>query len=110
MAKKKWWEQEESLVEISNDKGDHVVVHCDNLDQAHEVEGMVRRAGGTSDRDAQGVNERDAGRKWWQRDHDQVRVRSAPVVDPNEDLEPETDDDSITERNEQSANGGWWPF
>jgi hypothetical protein len=29
------------------------------------------------------------------------------VVDESEDLEAEQDDDSLTERNEQPAEGGW---
>jgi hypothetical protein len=32
------------------------------------------------------------------------------VVDESEDLEAEQDDDSLTERNEQPAEGGWFSW
>ena len=101
--------EDSSLVEISNDRGDHIVVNTPTHDDALDVEGQARRElGAKVDKDeklgARGQFEYQI------RDDDEYRVRSARVVDSNEDLEREEDDDSMTEQNEQSASNGWWPF
>jgi len=103
--------EDSSLVEISDDEGTHIVVNTPTQDDALDVEGMTRRgAGAKSDRDESLADEARADQRWERRDHDEYRVRSGRVVSPNEDLEPEQDDDSITERDEQSASNGWWPW
>ncbi|MEM9008747.1 MAG: hypothetical protein AAGE59_35205 [Cyanobacteria bacterium P01_F01_bin.86] len=108
-----------ALTEISNDKGDHVVVETDSLDDAYTVQGIARRHGNaTTDADERLSDQRRAAETYDARDHDQLRVRSGAVEPPNEDLEPESDDDSFREADEQpnnvdgdqSSSGGWWPF
>lgn len=103
--------EDSALVEISDDSGTHIVVNTPTHDDALDVEGWTRRgAGAKSDRDEALSRERRAEREYDYRDHDELRVRSGRVVDSNEDLEPEVDDDSVTEQSEQSASNGWWPF
>ena len=103
--------EDRSLVEISDDRGTHIVVNIPTHDDALDVEGQVRYAtGAKSDRDESLSQERRAARDYDNRDHEQLRVRSARVVDSTEDLEPEEDDDSVVEANEQPATKGWWPF
>lgn len=98
-----------SLVEISDDRGTHIVVNTPTHDDALDVEGWTRSGSGAkSDRDESLANEARADQRWDRRDHDELRVRGSRVVGPNEDLEPEGDDDSVTERDEQPAEGGWW--
>ena len=107
-----------ALTEISNDKGDHVVVETDSLDDAYTVQGIARKYGdATVDKD-EGRTGKIAEMEYEARDSEQLRVRSGKVEDPNEDLEPESDDDSLKEYDEQpnnvdgdqSSSGGWWPF
>ncbi|MDB9529921.1 hypothetical protein PN498_28300 [Oscillatoria sp. CS-180] len=95
--------------EISNDSGDHAVFDVP-ADGQETVERIMRDNNVERDRDDQLRRQYDAARRVDQRDSEQHRYRMEPVVDSNEDLEPEQDDDSITERNEQPASGGWWPF
>lgn len=104
--------EDRSLVEISDDQGTHIVVNTPTHDEALDVEGQVRHAtGAKSDRDERLSEARpmEAQMEYDSRDPDQLRVRSSRVVDPNEDLEPEEDDDSILEPDEQPATR-WWPF
>ena len=103
--------EDSGLVEISDDRGTHIVVNTPTHEDAMDVEGLTRReAGAKSDRDELLSRERRAAQEYDARDHDELRVRSGRVVNSNEDLEPEEDDDSIRERDEQSATNGWWPF
>ncbi len=103
--------EDKQLVEISDDRGNHIVIDAQSEDDALDMQGIARRDGGAVvDRDEALSRERRAEQEYNARDHDQLRVRSAPVEQPNEDREPETDDDSVTESNEQSATNGWWPF
>ena len=101
--------EDSSLVEITDDHGTHIVVTTPTHNDALDVEGWVRRGAGAKVDKDENLGER--GQFEYQiRDHDEYRVRSSRVIGPNEDLEPEEDDDSITERDEQSASNGWWPF
>ncbi|MEE4204489.1 MAG: hypothetical protein V2I45_12735 [Halieaceae bacterium] len=103
--------EDSSLVEISDDNGTHIVVNTPTQDDALDVEGWTRRgAGARSDRDEALSQERRAERQYDYRDHYELRVRSGRVVDNHEDLEPEVDDDSVTEANEQAAEGGWFSW
>lgn len=97
------------IVEIGTDVGDHVVVNVKTKTEAKKVEKIVKDAGGTVDTD-EGIykDSRRAQKRYEQRDHNQLRYSSGAVVNKNEDLEPEIDDDSIRERNEVPAEGGWW--
>ena len=96
------------IVEIGNDEGDHVIVNVKNKTEAKKVEKIVRNAGGTVDTD-EAIYHRSAAAQdnYNHRDHSQLRYHHGAVVNPNEDLEPEVDDDSINERNEVPAEGGW---
>lgn len=103
-------EPEDRIVgEISNDQGDHVV-----FDIASEDEGAMRRImrdeGIDRDRDDHLSRQRGADEKWDRRDHDQHRYHMDRVVDASEDLEAEVDDDSVEERDEQPAEGGWFSW
>jgi len=101
--------EDSALVEISNDSGTHIVVNTPTHDDALDVEGWVRRGtGATSDRDESLSQTRRAKQEYNARDSQELRVRSSRVVNPREDLEPEEDDDSIIERDEQAADGGWF--
>lgn len=103
--------EDSSLVEVSDDKGTHVVISAKDEDDALEIEGMLRRdAGAKTDKDERLSESRAAEREYKNRDPDQLRVRSGRVADKNEDREPEEDDDSVVEANHQSSSGGWWPF
>ncbi len=105
------------LVEISDDKGNHVVVNLSSEDDALDVEGLARRVGkAETDKDEQLSRLGRAGsRQYDSRDHDKLRVRSGPVVNPNADLEAEEDDDSTFDGNrdddmepdEVVADGPW---
>ena len=97
------------IVEIGNDEGDHVVVNVKNKNEAKKVEKIVKDASGTMDTD-EGIyhNSGRAQNNYKNRDHHQLRYGSDAVVDKNEDLEAEVDDDSIRERDEVPAEGGWW--
>ena len=95
--------------EISIDRGDHVVfeIPADGEDDLDRIMGDHRVR---YDHDEQESRRMDADRRWDRRDHDELRYHTDDVVKHGEDDEPEVDDDSIDERDEQSATGGWWPF
>lgn len=99
-------EEDKVIGEISNDAGDHVV-----FEVPAKKEGKVRRIMRENkiehDRDEQASQKYNAAKRN-QRDPHQHRYHMDKVVNPNEDLEPEVDNDSITERNEQAAEGGWF--
>jgi hypothetical protein len=108
-----------AVVEISDDRGTHIVISTPTHGDALDVEGWVRL--GTrakSDRDESLSQERRAAMQYQVRDHDELRVRSARVVNPKEDLEDSHDregDYSDDEPSEQApVTGGelgrWWPW
>ena len=95
--------------EISNDRGDHAVFDIP-ADGEDDVDRIMRDNGVRNDHDEQEGSRYDAERRWNRRDHDELRYHTDDVVDRDEDREAEVDDDTITERDEQSASGGWRLF
>lgn len=103
-------EDEDRVIgEVSNDRGDHVVFDIP-ADGEDTVDRIMRDSGVRHDHDAQEARRSDAVRRWNRRDHDELRYHTDVVVNHDEEIESEVDDDSITERDEQPASGGWWPF
>jgi hypothetical protein len=102
-------DDDRSLVEISNDDGDHWVADIPT-EGVKETERALRDAGVEEDRDETLSKIYAGDRILDNRDSDQYRSRSARVVDEGEDLEAEQDDDSTTERDEQPAEGGWFSW
>jgi hypothetical protein len=102
-------EEDRSLVEISNDAGDHWVADIPTS-EVKETEQALRDAGLEQDNDDCLINIFGARRIVDNRDAQQCRYRSERVVNESEDLEAEQDDDSLTERNEQPAEGGWFSW
>lgn len=102
-------ESDRVIGEVSNDRGDHAVFDIP-ADGEDDVDRIMRDHGVRNDHDEQESSRFDAERRWGRRDHDELRYRTDDVVSPDEDKEPEVDDDRVTERDEQSASGGWWPF
>lgn len=98
--------EDRSLIEISNDSGDHYVANVPS-DGVAKTERALRDADVERDKDDQLSRQYNAAEKAESRDKEQYRYRSEPVVNSKEDLEAEVDDDSILERNEQPS---WWPF
>lgn len=99
-------EEDETLFQVSNDNGDHYVVSVPTS-EADEVEGWFGRAKMKEDWDDE-IPYQSREREYDKRDHDEHRWTSDRVVDDDADLEPDEDDDSIDERDEQAASGGWW--
>jgi hypothetical protein len=99
-------EEDRSLIEISNDAGDHWVADVPT-DGVKETERALRDAGVKEDNDDLISKIFGASRIADKRDSEESRYRSDRVVDEEEDLEAEQDDDSLTERDEQPAEGGW---
>jgi len=92
--------------EISNDRGDHAVFEVPA--QAEQtIKRIMRDHNVAIDRDDQLSRQYNAAKQANQRDRDQLRYRMDRVGDRSEDLEAEQDDDSIRERDEQVADGGW---
>jgi hypothetical protein len=88
--------EDHSLVEISNDAGDHYVVNIPSQG-VQETEKALRDAGVQQDTDEQLLNTYQPSRIVDSRDPKQHRYRSAPVVDQGEDLE-----DTYDQENDQS--------
>lgn len=111
--------EDTSLVQISNDIGDHIVAEVPT-NAVDSIEIALGEAGLSPDNDESYTNLYSAERKYEQRDHEEMRYTSAPVVNEDEDLEAEIDDDTTldcdrdvdkepeaTEDDEQKATGGW---
>lgn len=101
-----------SLIEISNDNGDHWVAEIPTK-AVKETKKALRDAGCDLDRDEEAArNNREwAKRNFDRRDHDQYRCRSVRIVDETEDLEDSydrEDDRSDDERSEQPSCLRWW--
>ena len=112
-----------SLLEVSNDSGDHWVADIPS-DGVEETEKSLRNAGVVRDDDEERVSRRyDAARVVEKRDSDQYRYRSERITDEDEDsedtydreedrsdLEPDNDEepDSDDERSEQSPVCKFW--
>jgi hypothetical protein len=103
-------EDEDRVIgEVSNDRGDHAVFDIP-ADGEDDVERIMRDNSVRYDHDEQEASRADAESRWSRRDHDELRYHTDDVFDHDEDKEPEVDDDTVDERDEQSASGGWWPF
>jgi len=99
-----------SLIEISNDDGDHWVADIPTKG-VKSTERELRKAGVERDDDERLSQVYGAQRIVDNRDSEQYRYRSEPVVDQGEDLEDtydREDDRSDCERDEQPAEGGWF--
>ncbi|MEM9947180.1 MAG: hypothetical protein AAF810_14075 [Cyanobacteria bacterium P01_D01_bin.36] len=121
--KKKVDADDRSLLEVSNDSGDHWVADIPS-DGVEETEKSLRNAGVVRDDDEERVSRRyDAARVVEKRDSDQYRYRSERITDEDEDsedtydreedrsdLEPDNDEepDSDDERSEQSPVWKFW--
>ena len=121
--KKKVDADDRSLLEVSNDSGDHWVADIPS-DGDEETEKSLRNAGVVRDDDEERVSRRyDAARVVEKRDSDQYRYRSERITDEDEDsedtydreedrsdLEPDNDEepDSDDERSEQSPVWKFW--
>lgn len=102
-------EEDRSVIEISNDVGDHWVADIPTSG-VQDAEKALRKAGLESDRDDYVSRRHDAEEILASRDSAQWRYRSEPVVDESEDLEDTYDrenDTSDYERSEQPA-WRWW--
>lgn len=105
-------DEDESLIEISNDEGDHWVVSTPT-EETHGVLGWLFGAGVERDRDESYHSNSMRGRETVDsRDSHQYRTYSNRVVDEQEDDEDSYDrenDRSDYERNEQEAER-WWQW
>lgn len=120
--KKKRPADDRSLIEVSNDNGDHWVADIPTKG-VKETEQSLKEAGAVRDEDEQKVSRRfDAARVVDKRDSNQYRYRSERVVDEKEDLEdnhdreddrsdlePDSDDEPDNE-SERSAQSPVWRF
>lgn len=103
-------EDEDRVIgEVSNDQGDHVVFDIP-ANGEDDIDRIMRKNRVKHDHDDQESRRADAVSRWNRRDHDELRYHTDDVVSHDEEDEPEVDDDSITERDDQAASGGWWPF
>lgn len=128
MARFGWLKPEEepedhSLIEISNDSGDHWVADIPTTG-VKATEKALRDAGVEGDNDERLLNTYQPSRIVDSRDPDQYRYRSERVVDEGEDLEDSYDredvsdmEDDLSEReddtsdfeeSEQPATWRWW--
>ncbi|NEP15443.1 MAG: hypothetical protein F6J97_00900 [Leptolyngbya sp. SIO4C1] len=102
-------EEDRSLVEISNDEGDHWVADIPTKG-VKETEKSLRAAGVERGDDEKLMRMYNAAEKVDQRDSSQYRFHSDRVIDEKEDLEDTFDreeDDSDSEHSEQSAWRFW---
>lgn len=88
-------DEERSLIEISNDAGDHWVADIPT-DGVAETERTLREAGIERDIDEQLLNTYQSYRIVDRRDSKQHRYRSEQVVDEQEDLEDSHDQENDT--------------
>ncbi|MFE4108412.1 hypothetical protein [Almyronema epifaneia] len=104
--KKRDDDDDRSLIEISNDKGDHWVADIPTKD-VKDTEKALRSAGVERDKDDQLLQRYDAKRVVDNRDSEQYRYHSDRVVDENEDLEDSHDQEEDTSDNERSEQSAW---
>lgn len=120
--KKKLPEDDRSLIEVSNDSGDHWVADVPT-GGVRDTEKSLKDAGAVPDRDEDLRRRYDAARIVDSRDSEEYRYRSARIVDEEEDEEdsydreedrsdeePHSDDepDSDSEHSEQSPVWKFW--
>lgn len=82
--------KDRSLVEISNDKGDHWVADVPSK-SVRDTEKALRDAGVSRDKDEQLSERLNPAAKFDKRNHEEYRYQTEKVVDPNEDLEDSHD-------------------
>lgn len=92
--------EDRSLIEISNDSGDHLVVDIPTKG-VQETEKALREAGVARDDDERLVNTYQPSRIVDSRDSSQHRYRSERVVDEGEDLEDSHDRENDTSDREE---------
>ena len=92
--------EDRSLIEISNDSGDHFVADIPTSG-VQETEKALREAGVEKDNDESLVNVFGASRVVDSRDSGQHRYRSERVVDEGEDLEDSHDRENDTSDREE---------
>ncbi|NMF84658.1 hypothetical protein [Nodosilinea sp. P-1105] len=118
-------DEDRSLIEISNDSGDHWVADIPT-DGVNATTKALRDAGVEQDNDERLSNAFGAKRIVDNRDPNQHRYRSARVIDEREDLEDSYDrenddcdreedrsdweDNGDLEESEQPAEGGWFSW
>jgi hypothetical protein len=118
-------EEDRSLIEVSNDAGDHWVADIP-AEGVQETERALRDAGVEEDNDDLVSKIFGASRIADRRDSEEYRYRSARVVDEDEDLEDSHDQENDTsdyedffdreddtsdfEESEQPAEGGWFSW
>ncbi|MEO0644814.1 MAG: hypothetical protein AAFZ17_01460 [Cyanobacteria bacterium J06650_10] len=120
--KKKPPEDDRSLIEVSNDSGDHWVADVPTKG-VEETEKSLKDAGAVPDRDESLLRRYNAKRVVDNRDSEEYRYRSARVVDEDEDLEdsgdreedrsdfePDSDDAEPDENREASEQPPVWKF
>ena len=83
-------DDDESLIEVSNDNGDHWVANVPT-ENIVETSSLLMNAGIVRDHDDQLSRDYRAGTIAEDRDHEEYRFRSARVVDEAEDLEENGD-------------------
>lgn len=109
MAKKrKDNEDDRSLIEISNDSGDHWVADIPTDGQG-EARKIMRQGKVELDRDEQLSREFGGRRQIERRDPNQHRYRMERVVDEGEDLEDSYDQENDTSDEERSEQSPTWP-
>lgn len=104
-SKPKHSKKDRSLVEVSNDMGDHWVADIPT-DGVSETERSLLDAGAIRDKDDKLQKLYNAAQMAEQRDPNQYRFRSERVIDEGEDLENSHDaeeDQSDSEHSEQPA-------
>jgi hypothetical protein len=109
-------EEDRSLIEISNDSGDHWVADIPTRG-VKATEKALRDAGVERDTDERLLNIYQPSRIVDSRDPKQYRYRAERVVDEGEDLEDSHDqendqsdweDNGDVEASEHPATWGWW--
>ena len=118
--KKKLPADDRSMIEVSNDSGDHWVADIPTKG-VKDTEKALQDAGAVRDEDETKLSRRyDAARVVERRDSNQYRYRSERVVDEDEDLEDTHDreedksdyephsDDEPDNDNEQSEQSPFW--
>ena len=96
-------DEDRSLIEISNDSGDHLVVDIPTSG-VKDTEKALRDAGVERDKDDQLVNTYQPSRIVDSRDSKQHRYRSERVVDEGEDLEDSYDRENDTSDREEDRS------
>lgn len=90
-----------SLIEVSNDRGDHIVIEVPTA-KVWETKRALRKAGVERDDDENLSTRQDAVRRADNRDSSEYRCCSARIIDEREDLEDSYDSEAEVPR------WSWW--